>query len=156
MSSSHWKNSQGTSEEMVMACSQLETLLSPRPRGSHRQGLKSLQHQIGLPHLDNQQHHSLKSRKQNLCTPPVLRNSRSISNQNSKTSPKLSTRELLNKSGPSEWTSNRPWETSKRYIRTDSLRKKQRHYMSQLSICWSQNTSRRLWLTRTGSIFSHL
>ena len=156
MSSSHWKNSQGTSGETAMACSPLGTLLSPRPQGSHQQGLKSPQHQIGLPHLDNQQHHSLKSRKQNQCTPPVLRNSRSISSQNSKTSLKLSTREILNKSDPSEWTSNKPWGTSKRSIRTDSLRKKRRHCMSQLSICWSQNTSRRPWLTRTGLIFSHL
>ena len=156
MSSSHWKNSQETSEEMVMACSQLETLLSPKPQEFHLRDLKSLQHQTGLPLLDNQQHHSRKSRKQNQCTPPVLLNSRSTSNQNSKTSLKLSTREILNKSDPSEWTSNKPWGTSKKYIRTDSLRKKQRHYMSQLSIYWSQSTSKRLWLTRTGLIFSHL
>ena len=156
MSNNHWKNSQGTREEMEMACSQLEALLSPKPLEFHQQGLKSLQYQIDPVRLDNQQHHSQKSRKQNQCTPPVLLNSRSTSNQNSKTSLKLSTREILNKSDPSEWTSNKPWGTSKKYIRTDSLRKKQRHYMSQLSIYWSQNLSKRQWLTRTGLIYSHL
>ena len=156
MSNNHWKNSQGTREEMEMACSQLEALLSPKPLEFHLQGLKSLQYQIGLVHLDNQQRHSRKSRKQNQCTPPVLLNSRSTSNRNSRTSLRLSTREILNKLGRREWISNKPWETSKRYIHIDSLRKKQRHYMSQLSIYWSQNSSKRQWLTRTGLIYSHL